>query len=195
MDKRPPMIIVDNNDELRSALERALRSEGQAVVARREDETCSSEGTSKIFLELPSDLAFLEPITDSITKRIEQAWSIPADSCQSLSVALTESLINAIKHGNNSDPSKLIRITAEVSNEEAKFTVEDEGVGFNVNDLPHPRDPENLLKSHGRGVLLIKSIMDETRYNGPGNRLIMIKRRASLFNDEPMNRRPTDDQS
>lgn len=181
MDKRPPIIIVDNDDDLRSSLERALLSEGQAVVAKREDERCDSERTSKVFLEFPSDLTLLEPITNHLTKRIEQAWSIPADSCAGLALALRESLINAIKHGNHSDAAKIVRVTTEISNDQAKFTVEDEGVGFNVNDLPHPRDPENLLKSSGRGVLLIKSIMDDAQYNGPGNRLTMIKRRASLL--------------
>ena len=63
------------------------------------------------------------------------------------------------------------------------------------NDLPHPRDPENLFKTSGRGVLLIKSIMDDAQYNDRGNRLTMIKRRASLFNGELINPRPPGDQS
>src|SRR5436305_7918126 len=52
----------------------------------------------------------------------------------------------------------------------------------------HPHDPDNLLKSSGRGVLLIRSVMDETKYNDRGNRLSMIKRRASLLKEEPMDR-------
>ena len=190
MDERPPATIVDIDDELRSALEDALRSNGQAVIATREDETRSGEGISDIRFELPSDLALLEPVTDYLTKRIEQAWFMPVDRCLSLALALREALVNAITHGNHDDPSKLVRITAEVSRHQAKFTVEDEGVGFNVNDIPHPRDPDNLLKSSGRGVLLIRSVMDETKYNDRGNRLSMIKRRASLLKEEPMDRLP-----
>jgi serine/threonine-protein kinase RsbW len=190
MDERPPATIVDIDDELRSALEDALRSNGQAVIATREDETRSGEGISDILFELPSDLALLEPVTDYLTKRIEQAWFMPVDRCLSLGLALREALVNAITHGNHDDPSKLVRITAEVSRHQVKFTVEDEGVGFNVNDIPHPRDPDNLLKSSGRGVLLIRSVMDETKYNDRGNRLSMIKRRASLLKEEPMNRLP-----
>jgi len=190
MDERPPATIVDIDDELRSALEDALRSNGQAVIVTREDETRSGEGISDILFELPSDLALLEPVTDYLTKRIEQAWFMPVDRCLSLALALREALVNAITHGNHDDPSKLVRITAEVSRHQAKFTVEDEGVGFNVNDIPHPRDPDNLLKSSGRGVLLIRSVMDETKYNDRGNRLSMIKRRASLLKEEPMDRLP-----
>ena len=190
MHERPPATIVDIDDELRSALEDALRSNGQAVIVTREDETRSGEGISDILFELPSDLALLEPVTDYLTKRIEQAWFMPVDRCLSLALALREALVNAITHGNHDDPSKLVRITAEVSRHHAKFTVEDEGVGFNVNDIPHPRDPDNLLKSSGRGVLLIRSVMDETKYNDRGNRLSMIKRRASLLKEEPMDRLP-----
>ena len=79
MHERPPATIVDIDDELRSALEDALRSHGQVVIATREDESSSGEGTSDILVELPSDLALLEPVTDYLTKRIEQAWSVPVD--------------------------------------------------------------------------------------------------------------------
>jgi hypothetical protein len=56
------------------------------------------------------------------------------------------------------------------------FTVEDEGEGFNVQDIPDPCDPANLFKSSGRGVLLIYNIMDEVKYNDRGNRLTMVKK-------------------
>jgi serine/threonine-protein kinase RsbW len=54
--------------------------------------------------------------------------------------------------------------------------VEDEGDGFNVQEIPDPRDPDNLFKASGRGVLLIYNIMDEVQYNERGNRLTMVKR-------------------
>jgi serine/threonine-protein kinase RsbW len=56
------------------------------------------------------------------------------------------------------------------------FTVEDEGEGFDVQQIPDPRDPTNLFKSSGRGVLLIYNIMDEVEYNAQGNLLKMVKR-------------------
>ncbi|HLE62531.1 MAG TPA: ATP-binding protein [Pyrinomonadaceae bacterium] len=185
MEDRPPITIIDNHDELRSSLERSLRSVNQPVVAKQPDRTRASE-SSKIFIEIPSNLEFLECVTSYFIRRIEQAWSLPAGSCPNLSIALSESLINAIKHGNKSDTAKLVRITSEVSNDEARFTVEDEGDGFDVKKVPHPRNPENLLKTSGRGVLFIQSIMDEAQYNVPGNRLTMVKRRASLFGDKPV---------
>jgi serine/threonine-protein kinase RsbW len=185
MESCPPITIIDNADDLRSSLERSLRSVNQPVVAKQPDGTGNSE-SGKIFIEIPSNLAFLEPVTNHLITRIEQAWSLPAGSCPHLSIALSESLINAIKHGNKNDPAKLVRITSEVSNDKVRFIVEDEGDGFDVKKVPHPRNPENLLKTSGRGVLFIQSIMDEAQYNGPGNRLTMVKRRASLFGDKPV---------
>ncbi len=186
MAERPPIVIVDTHDELRSSLEHALRNVYQGVVTRNAHQTSDHE-TNTIYIEIPSDLEFLEPVTGYLIKRIEQAWAVPADGCANVSIALSESLINAIKHGNNCDPAKLVRITTELSNSEARFTVEDEGLGFDLEKVPHPRDPANLLKSSGRGVLFIQSTMDDVRYNASGNRLLMIKRRANLLSDEPLN--------
>ncbi|MET0753027.1 MAG: ATP-binding protein, partial [Pyrinomonadaceae bacterium] len=59
---------------------------------------------------------------------------------------------------------------------EARFTIEDEGEGFDVQSIPDPRNPENLFKTSGRGVLFIYNIMDEVKYNERGNRLTMIKK-------------------
>ena len=71
-----------------------------------------------------------------------------------------------------------------LSPKEARFTIEDEGAGFNVADIPDPRDPANLFKTSGRGVLLIYNIMDEVEYNERGNRLTMVKRPESSLDHE-----------
>ncbi len=89
---------------------------------------------------------------------------------------LDEAFVNAVKHGNKFDANKLVRVTAEVSTKEARFTVEDEGEGFDVNAIPDPLDPQNLFKTSGRGVLFIYNIMDEVKYNERGNRLEMVKK-------------------
>jgi serine/threonine-protein kinase RsbW len=93
-----------------------------------------------------------------------------------LFIALDEAFVNAVKHGNKNDPSKLLKITAELSSKEASFTVEDEGEGFDIRAIPDPCDPANLFRTSGRGVLLIYNIMDEVEYNAQGNRVKMVKR-------------------
>ena len=81
-----------------------------------------------------------------------------------------------MKHGNKFDATKNIRVAADVSKTEARFTIEDEGEGFDVDNIPDPLDPQNLFKPSGRGVLFIYNIMDEVKYNDRGNRLTMVKR-------------------
>lgn len=128
-----------------------------------------------IEFELPSAISLMHVVLDYLMKRVEKLGVIEAEQ-SNLFVALDEAFVNAVKHGNKFDARKLIRITAEVSSEEAKFTIEDEGEGFDVKNIPDPLDPANLFKTSGRGVLFIYNIMDEVKYNDRGNRLTMVKR-------------------
>jgi CheY-like chemotaxis protein len=120
-----------------------------------------------------------------------------------VATALTEAVTNAVDHGNLELDSKLrekdtkeyrrlgkersetepfskrrVFVTARVDPAQAKFVVRDEGQGFDPNSLPDPTDPENLLKPSGRGVMLIRTFMDEVSFNDKGNEITMIKRHA-----------------
>ncbi|HEV2706326.1 MAG TPA: ATP-binding protein [Pyrinomonadaceae bacterium] len=129
----------------------------------------------RIEFELPSDLSLMNGVLHYLIERASRLGIINQDS-SNLFIALDEAFVNAVKHGNKGDSSKLVRITAELSAGEARFTVEDEGEGFNPATIPDPLDPSNLFKTSGRGVLLIYNIMDEVEYNERGNRLTMVKR-------------------
>jgi serine/threonine-protein kinase RsbW len=129
----------------------------------------------KIDLELPSDLTLMNAVLEYLLDRVAKLGLIKVEQ-SNLFVALDEAFVNAVKHGNRNDPAKLLRVTAELSAHEAIFTVEDEGEGFDVRAIPDPRDPANLFKSNGRGVLLIYNIMDEVEYSERGTRLKMVKR-------------------
>jgi serine/threonine-protein kinase RsbW len=128
-----------------------------------------------IEFELPSDISLMNGVLHYLIERVAALGVIKPDA-SNLFIALDEAFVNAVKHGNRHDHQKLVRITADISTKEARFTIEDEGEGFDVNDIPDPRDPENLFKTSGRGVLLIYNIMDQVEYNERGNRLTMIKR-------------------
>ncbi len=140
-----------------------------------EDLKVLSHVHEKIEFELPSDVSLMNGVLHYLIERVAQLGVIKPER-SNLFIALDEAFVNAVKHGNKNDHSKLVRITAELSAKEARFTVEDEGEGFDVNEIPDPRDPENLFKTSGRGVLLIYNIMDEVKYNERGNRLTMVKR-------------------
>jgi serine/threonine-protein kinase RsbW len=128
-----------------------------------------------IVFELPSALSPMHIVLEYLMKRVEKLGVCKPEQ-SNLFVALDEAFVNAVKHGNKYDSAKLIRIVADVSRDEARFTIEDEGEGFDVDAIPDPLDPENLFKASGRGVLFIYNIMDEVVYNDRGNRLTMVKK-------------------
>jgi CheY-like chemotaxis protein len=160
-----------NKEELYSIVEKTLAYKLRFV----EDLKVMPYLHEKIDFELPSDIRLMNGVLHYLIDRVAKLGVIDPDN-SNLFVALDEAFVNAVKHGNRNDSSKLVRITAELSSKEARFTIEDEGEGFNVQEIPDPRDPENLFKTSGRGVLLIYNIMDEVKYNARGNRLTMVKR-------------------
>ncbi|MGI8811811.1 MAG: ATP-binding protein [Pyrinomonadaceae bacterium] len=128
-----------------------------------------------IEFELPSAISLMHIVLEYLMKRVEKLGVVKSEQ-SNLFVALDEAFVNAVKHGNKFDANKIVRVTAEVSKDEARFTIEDEGEGFDVNSIPDPLDPQNLFKTSGRGVLFIYNIMDEVEYNDRGNRLTMVKK-------------------
>ncbi|HKP45564.1 MAG TPA: ATP-binding protein [Pyrinomonadaceae bacterium] len=143
-----------------------------------DDNGLLSHTHEKIEFELPSDLGLMSGVLQYLIARVAKLGLIAAEG-SNLYVALDEAFVNAVKHGNKNDPTKLVRVGADLSPGEACFTIEDEGEGFDVQTIPDPRDPANLFKSSGRGVLLIYNIMDEVEYNAQGNRVKMVKRPES----------------
>jgi serine/threonine-protein kinase RsbW len=160
-----------NRDELRDIVEQTLSHKLKYV----DDPSLLSHVHEKIEFELPSDLCLMNGVLEYLQERVANLGLIQPER-SNLFIALDEAFVNAVKHGNKSDPSKLVKITAELSSKEAAFTVEDEGEGFDIREIPDPCDPTNLFRTSGRGVLLIYNIMDEVEYNAQGNRVKMIKR-------------------
>lgn len=160
-----------NEDELKKLFEIILNYKTKFV-----DKTPSvKQIREKIEFEIPSAISLMHSILDYLMKRVEKVGVVNPEN-SNLFIALDEAFVNAVKHGNKFDAEKNVRISAEVSPTEARFTVEDEGEGFDVNSIPDPCDPENLFKTSGRGVLIIHNVMDEVSYNERGNRLTMVKR-------------------
>ena len=158
-----------NREELREIIEQTLAHK------LHEPDDPSLHVHEKIEFELPSDLGLMNGVLEYLQERVAKLGLIRPER-SNLFVALDEAFVNAVKHGNKNDPAKLVKITAELSPTEASFTVEDEGEGFDIREIPDPCDPANLFRTSGRGVLLIYNIMDEVEYNAQGNRVKMVKR-------------------
>ena len=148
-------------EELREIVEQTLAHK----VRSSDDKNGNfSHVHEKIEFELPSDLALMNGVLEYLQERVAKLGLIRPER-SNLFIALDEAFVNAVKHGNKNDLTKLVKITAELSPKEASFTVEDEGEGFDVREIPNPCDPENLFRTSGRGVLLIYNIMYEVEYN------------------------------
>jgi serine/threonine-protein kinase RsbW len=168
-----------DREELRSIVEKTLGYKLRFI----EDVKVLPFVRERIEFELPSDLSLMNGVLHYLIERASALGVIKPDS-SNLFIALDEAFVNAVKHGNEGDPKKLVRITADLSTREARFTIEDEGRGFNVKEIPDPLDPSNLFKTSGRGVLLIYNIMDLVEYNERGNRLTMVKYAESSLDKE-----------
>ena len=80
-------------------------------------------------------------------------------------ISITEVVNNGIIHGNQSDPSKQVHLSCTCYDDRIDFVIRDEGQGFNPDDIPDPLDENNLLKEGGRGVLIVRSMMDDVRFH------------------------------
>jgi serine/threonine-protein kinase RsbW len=118
------------------------------------------------------------PAIDTIVHALEAADYSPKDTF-AVRLALEEALVNAIKHGHKGDRSKEVHLRYQLSPERILLEIEDQGTGFRMQDVPDPTAPENLERSCGRGLLLMRSYMMWVRYNRAGNRVSMCRSRRT----------------
>ena len=123
-------------------------------------------------------LDFVQVVSDHVARTV----GLDEDSMHWVGVAIRESVINAIKHGNRNDPAKHVFVEFETATgdvPELSIRVRDQGEGFDPELVANPLDPENLLKSSGRGIFLIRNFMDDMRLQRApegGMEMRMVKR-------------------
>lgn len=98
-----------------------------------------------------------------------------------IKLAVEEATVNAVKHGNQMDPDKKVRVGYAVTPKRFDIRIADEGPGFNPEDVPDPTEEDFIERPCGRGLLLIRGFMSDVRYHGRGNVVTMSKVRG----DEP----------
>lgn len=101
------------------------------------------------------------------------------DVVSALDLAVRESVANAVKHGNKFDETKHVEVTFAKVAAGLEIKIRDFGEGFEVEEIPDPTDPANLLKANGRGILFMRSFMDEVEWDraaGGGMVVRMLKR-------------------
>jgi serine/threonine-protein kinase RsbW len=107
------------------------------------------------------------------------AAAYPRKDLFAVRLALEEALVNAVKHGNQGDPGKEVRVRYHLTAERLLVEIEDEGAGFDPADVPDPLEPENLERTCGRGLLLMRTYMSWVKYNDRGNCVTMRKDRSA----------------
>jgi serine/threonine-protein kinase RsbW len=126
---------------------------------------------------LPSTVPAVGEICRQLLEQIRRLAFEERDAF-AIHLALEEALTNAVHHGNHNDPEKTVAIDCVISPEKFDISITDQGSGFDPESLPDPRHGENLYKTEGRGVLLIRAYMDVVEYNTMGNCLHLIKYRG-----------------
>ena len=133
-------------------------------------------------------LDFVQVVSDHLARDV----GLDEDSMHWVSVAIRESVINAIKHGNRSDTAKHVFVEFETATHadvpELAIRVRDQGEGFDPEQVANPLDTENLLKSSGRGIFLIRNFMEDVQLRRApegGMEIRMVKRAQPAGGSEP----------
>ena len=108
---------------------------------------------------------------EKLIEEIKEEGVISDDSYGNVMVCVTEAVNNSIFHGNKEDASKFIELSVEYNKKELVFDVRDEGDGFDFEHIPDPTLPENIEKSSGRGVFLIRNLADEVEFLNNGTEI------------------------
>jgi serine/threonine-protein kinase RsbW len=134
-----------------------------------------NEDEGPLSFTIPSDFSAGRDVQKRILDNVTRLGF--NSQCQfAIKLALEEALINAIKHGNKSDPKKKVHIEAKVSPKQLEVTIEDEGPGFARGTIPDPTLPENIEKCSGRGILLMEAYMNSVRWTRGGRRVKLVKK-------------------
>jgi serine/threonine-protein kinase RsbW len=141
--------------------------------------------TQRIEVQLETLLDSVD-LAESIVMRVAEASGFGEEDIHKIGMAVREGVINAYNYGNQQDRSKKIRLTVELSPETMSVMVLDQGKGFELTEVPDPLAEENLLRTSGRGLFLMRAFMDHfTVRPGPGGgaELVMVKKLPHAVSD------------
>ncbi len=134
----------------------------------------SNKNTHQLIIK--SDLNEI-PKVERYTEKISNKMNFTDDEKDSLAISITEIVSNAISHGNKKQKNKKVTINYNLSPISITITVQDEGQGFNVDKIDNPLEPKNLLKESGRGIYIVRTLMDkvEFEFNKTGTLIKLTK--------------------
>jgi serine/threonine-protein kinase RsbW len=134
--------------------------------------------TRTVKLDIASRFEMLD-VVQTVVTHLATLVGFGEDAIHYMSVAVRESVVNAIKHGNGLDAEKRVDLQFTIGEKALEVAIHDQGHGFDPSSIPDPLAQENLLKVDGRGIFFMKSFMDEVSYSFPpqgGTLVRMLKR-------------------
>jgi serine/threonine-protein kinase RsbW len=147
---------------LRISVRRTTEAQGEATL---------------VTLRLPSEVDCIEEAVELVTRHCLAGQDATPRIRFRLRVVLSEALSNAIVRGNCEDMTKYVQVRVELVPELIRVSVTDEGPGFDPSGVPEPIRPEQLDEARGRGLYLIRKLVDSVQFNEQGNSICMILRR------------------
>ena len=123
---------------------------------------------------VPSEVTAISPFVDKLMPLLRNCGFL-TEGVSDVEIALREALANAILHGNHEDRRKHVHVTCRCEPDEVSIAVKDEGKGFDIDNVPDPTAPENIGSVHGRGIHVIRALMDEVRFEENGAVIHMRK--------------------
>jgi serine/threonine-protein kinase RsbW len=144
-------------------------------------ESRPTPAANELDVRIPSDVQYIESIVQQVVARCAAQHFSRRHLALNVPVALTEALANAILRGNGEDASKSVRIRAEFDADRMVVEVRDEGTGFDLDECTgDPTTSENMLREDGRGLFLMRRLMDEVeRFSDGGNVVRLVLNRAA----------------
>lgn len=134
-----------------------------------------------LHMSFSSSFDFMDT-SHELVEQVLQLANFSEDDIYWLTIAAREAIANAIKHGNKLDPDKKVFVDLSLHDDKFIMKVRDEGNGFNLDAVPDPRDPENIMRDQGRGIYYMRTFMDEVDFDfqpGKGTTLTMVKHRKT----------------
>lgn len=133
---------------------------------------------ARFILEVPSDPAHIDTAVSYLVQRC-RAFSYSGSRLNlNLRVSVAEALANAVLYGNRRDRQKAVHVEVTLTVDYVAIQVTDQGSGFDPGVVPDPTRPENIERNRGRGIFLLRNLMDEVSFNERGNQVCMVLHRV-----------------
>jgi len=127
-------------------------------------------------LDVPSDLGMVGDAVELVASHLPPGTLSPRRISFNLRTALAEALGNAIRYGTGEDPARVVRVRVELGRDYVRIYVIDDGHGFDSSRLPDPTSPPNVEREYGRGLFVIRHLVDDVAFNEKGNGICLTLR-------------------